>query len=131
LQLSNLFLIFVPSFVNNIRLHRGEQLSFDPSENLENSKYKGEKFGSRCKPKAEWNLLQLCSGDAQLIKAASPAVGYILLAPLRSQLTYITCRCELISFLLIRVFQDLQTKDVKKAHTLCASDKFLTKGKTI
>ena len=31
-----------------------------------------------------------------------------------------TCRCELISFLLIRVFQDLQTKDVKKAHTfLC------------
>ena len=24
------------------------------------------------------------------------------------------------SFLLIRVFQDLQTKDVKKAHTLCA-----------
>ena len=28
---------FVPSFVKNIRLHRGERLSFDPSVNLENS----------------------------------------------------------------------------------------------
>ncbi len=118
LQLSKILLIFAPSFCKE-RRHREERLCFDPSENLENSKYKGKKFGSRCKPKAEWNLLQLCSGDAQLIKAASPAVGYILLAPLRSQLTYITCRCELISFLLIRVFQDLQTKDVEKAHTHC------------
>ncbi len=46
LQLSKLMLIFVPSFVNSIRLHRGERLSFDPSENLENSKYKGEKSES-------------------------------------------------------------------------------------
>lgn len=29
-----------------------------------------------------------------------------------------TCRCELISFLLIRVLQNLLAKDVKKAHTL-------------
>ena len=42
LQLSKLLPIFVPSFVNNIRLHRGEQLSFGPSENLENSSDKGK-----------------------------------------------------------------------------------------
>jgi len=46
LQLSRKMLIFAPSFVNNRRQHRGELLSFDPSENLENSKYKGEKFES-------------------------------------------------------------------------------------
>ena len=34
-----------------------------------------------------------------------------------------TCRCELISFLLIQVFQNLQTKDVEKAHTLCVNVK--------
>jgi hypothetical protein len=37
LQLSKKMLIFASSFVNNIRLHRGERLSFDPSVNLENS----------------------------------------------------------------------------------------------
>ena len=36
LQLSKLFPIFVPWFSNDPR-HRGERLSFDPSENLENS----------------------------------------------------------------------------------------------
>ena len=39
-------LIFALSFVNSIRRHRGERISFDPSENLENSKYKGEKSES-------------------------------------------------------------------------------------
>ena len=58
LQLSRLFPIFVPSFVNSIRQHRGERLSFDPSENLENSSDKGKS-----------------------LKAASPAVAYILLLP--------------------------------------------------
>ena len=96
LQLSKIMLIFVPSFVNNIRLHRGERLSFDPSENLENSKYKGEKSES-------------CFSCSSIYTACSVM-----------ELAHIyTCRCELISFLLIRVFQDLQTKDVKKAHTLC------------
>ena len=46
LRLSEKMLIFDPSFVNNIRLHRGELLSFDPPENLQNSKYKGEKSES-------------------------------------------------------------------------------------
>jgi hypothetical protein len=32
LQLSKKMLIFDPSFVNNIRRHRGELLSFDPTE---------------------------------------------------------------------------------------------------
>jgi len=36
-QLSKIIPIFEASFVNNIRLHRGERLSFDPSENLQNS----------------------------------------------------------------------------------------------
>ena len=46
IQLSGKMRIFVPLFVNNRRRHRGELLSFDPSENLENSKYKGEKSES-------------------------------------------------------------------------------------
>ena len=96
LQLSKIMLIFVPSFGKR-RRHRGERLSFDPSENLENSKYKGEKSES-------------CFSCSSI---------YTALSTMESAHIY-TCRCELISFLLIRVFQDLQTKDVKKAHTLCA-----------
>ena len=45
LQLSEKMLIFVPSVEKDWR-HRGERLRFDPSENLENSKYKGEKSDS-------------------------------------------------------------------------------------
>ena len=96
LQLSENMPIFVPSVEKDWR-HRGELLSFDPSENLENSKYKGEKSES-------------CFSCSSIYTAYSLA---------ESAYIY-TCRCELISFLLIRVFQDLQTKDVKKAHTsLC------------
>ena len=95
IQLSRKMLIFVPSFYKE-RRHRGERLSFDPSENLENSKYKGEKSES-------------CFSCSSI---------YTALSFVESAHIY-TCRCELISFLLIRVFQDLQTKDVKKAHTLC------------
>lgn len=45
IQLSEKMLKFATSF-GNTRRHRGERLSFDPSENLENSKYKGEKSES-------------------------------------------------------------------------------------
>ena len=65
IQLSKLFPIFVPWFSDDPR-HRGERLSFDPSENLKNS-----------------------STRARSLKAASPAVAYILLFPSRDQLTYI------------------------------------------
>jgi hypothetical protein len=58
IQLSKLFLIFVPWFYKGSR-HRGERLSFDPSVNLENS-----------------------SMRAKSLKAASPAVAFILLTPL-------------------------------------------------
>jgi len=58
LQLSNKLLIFVPWFRKRLR-HRGELLSFDPPVNLENSSDKGKS-----------------------LKAASPAVAYILLIPL-------------------------------------------------
>ena len=96
LQLSRKMRIFAPPFYKE-RRHRGEQFSFDPSENLENSKYKGEKSES-------------CFSCSSIYTAHSV---------MESAHIY-TCRCELISFLLIRVFQDLQTKDVKKAHILCA-----------
>ena len=65
LQLSKLFPIFVPWFSDD-PLHRGERLSFDPLENLENSRVR-----------------------ARSLKAASPAVAYIMLFPLWDQLTYI------------------------------------------
>ena len=87
--------IFVPWLHKKPR-HRGKLFSFDPSENLENSKYKGEKFESRSS----------CSSIYTAHSAMESAHIY-------------TCRCELISFLLVRVFQDLQTENVKKAHTLC------------
>ena len=91
LQLSRLFPIFVPPIVNNARRHRGEQLSFDPPENLQNSMYKGEKFESCFS----------CSS----IYTASPLLG----------LAHIyTCRCELISFLLIQVLQNLLAKDARR-----------------
>ena len=45
IRLSEKMLKFATSF-GNTRRHRGERLSFDPSENLENSKYKGEKSES-------------------------------------------------------------------------------------
>ena len=57
LQLSKLMLIFASSFSIG-RRHRGELLSFDPSENLENS-----------------------SMRARSLKAVPPAVAYILLSP--------------------------------------------------
>ena len=95
IRLSGKMPIFVPWFRKNPR-HRGERLSFDPSENLENSKYKGEKSES-------------CFSCSSIYTAHS----------LVESAHIYTCRCEPISFLLIRVFQDLQTKDVKKAHTLC------------
>ena len=90
---------FVPWFRKMPR-HRGEQLSFDPSENLENSMYKGEKSES-------------CSSCSSIYTACSV---------MESAHIY-TCRCELISFLLIQVFQNLQTENVEKAHTLCPCQK--------
>ena len=95
LQLSEKMPISVPSVEKDWR-HREGLLSFDPPENLQNSKYKGEKFES-------------CFSCSSIYTAHS-AMERVYLYP---------CRCELISFLRIRVFQDLQTKDVKKAHTLC------------
>ena len=66
IHLSEKMPIFVPWFRKSPR-HRGELLSFDPLENLENSMCMGEKSE----------------------KAVPPAVAYILLTPLWSQLTYI------------------------------------------
>ena len=57
LQLSEIISIFVAWFSNGSR-HRGELLSFDPSENLQNSSSMGKS-----------------------LRAASPAVAFILLTP--------------------------------------------------
>ena len=90
LQLSKIMLIFVPSFGKR-RRHRGERLSFDPPENLQNSKYKGEKSESCFS----------CSSIYTAYSFVEPAHIY-------------TCRCELISFLLIRVLQNLLAKDARR-----------------
>ncbi len=91
LQLSKLFPIFVPSLRENGDIHRGERLSFDPPENLQNSKYKGEKSES-------------CFSCSSI---------YTALSAMESAHVY-TCRCELISFLLIRVLQNLLAKDARR-----------------
>ena len=110
LQLSEIMPIFAPSVEKDWR-HRGERLSFDPSENLENSKYAGEKYES-------------CFSCSSIYTACS----------VMESVHVNTCRCELISFLRTQVLQrsatketlskrnrrkNLLTKNVKKAHTLC------------
>ena len=95
LQLSKIIPIFAPSFSNG-RQHRGERLSFDPLENLENSCVR-----------------------VRSLKAASPAVAYTLLSPPMESVHVYTCRCELISFLRTQVIQNLLAKGWRKAHTHC------------
>jgi hypothetical protein len=90
IRLSGKMPIFVPWFRKNPR-HRGERLSFDPPENLQNSKYKGEKSES-------------CFSCSSIYTAYSLA---------ESAHIY-TCRCELISFLLIQVLQNLLAKDARR-----------------
>ena len=75
LQLSELIPIFAAWFSNESR-HRGERLSFDPLENLENSCVR-----------------------VRSLKAASPAVAYIQLSPAMESVHIYTCRCELIFIL--------------------------------
>ena len=75
LQLSKIMLIFASSFLNG-RRHRGELFSFDPSENLQNSKYAGEKSES-------------CSSCSSIYTAFS----YVESAHIY------TCRCELFFIL--------------------------------
>ena len=87
LQLSKKCSILVASVEKDWR-HRRELLNFDPSENLENSMYAGEKYEG-------------CFSCSSI---------YTALSCVESAHIY-TCRCELISFLLIRVFQNLQTKE--------------------
>ena len=75
LQLSEIMPIFVPSVEKDWR-HRGERLSFDPPENLQNSKYKGEKSES-------------CFSCSNIYTAYS----------VMESVHIYTCRCELIFIL--------------------------------
>ena len=90
LQHSEKMPIFAASVEKDWR-HREGLLSFDPPENLQNSKYKGEKFES-------------CFSCSSIYTAHS-AMERVYLYP---------CRCELISFLLIRVLQNLLAKDARR-----------------
>ena len=96
IQLSKKLLTFAPSVETDWR-HRGELLSFDPLENLENSTYTGEKSES-------------CFSCSSIYTAHSA---------MESVHIY-TCRCELISFLRIQVFQNLLAKGCDEgSHSLC------------
>ena len=95
IQLSKLFPIFATSFIIG-RRHRGEQLSFDPSENLENSKLYGKKSES-------------CSSCSSI---------YTAFSTMESAHIY-TCRCELIFILTYTGIPEPSSKGCKKAHTLC------------
>ena len=75
IQLSKKLLTFVPSVEIDWQ-HRGELLSFDPSENLQNSTYAGEKSES-------------CFSCSSI---------YTALSHVESAHIY-TCRCELIFIL--------------------------------
>ena len=93
-RLSRLIPIFaLPA--GNSRRHRGELISFDPPENLQNSMYKGEKLERR--PSYILYIQQCRNGDGSIY---SIGVGQL-------------------SFLLIRVLQNLLAKDAEKVHTLC------------
>ena len=96
IQLSKKLLIFALSVEKDWQ-HRGERLSFDPLENLENSAYTGEKSES-------------CFSCSSI---------YTALSAMESAHIY-TCRCELISFLRIQVFQNLLAKGCDEgSHSLC------------
>ena len=88
LQLSKLISIFATWIHQNPR-HRGERLGFIPSVNLQNSSDKGK--------------VESCFSCSSI---------YTVL-PYRGLAHIYTCRCELISFLLSRVLQNLQAKDGK------------------
>ncbi len=86
--------------MNNIRQHRGERLSFDPSENLENSSSMGKS-----------------------LKAASPAVAYILLSPFTESAHIYTCRCELIFILYATGIPEPSDKECQEgSHSLCVKE---------
>ena len=76
--------------------HRGELFSFDPSENLQNSMYAGEKSES-------------CSSCSGIYTAYSP----------RESAYIYTCRCELIFHsYAYRYLQNLQTKECQEGSHL-------------
>ena len=95
-RLSKLLRIFAPLPDLFGRRTSRRAIGFDPSENL-----------------------QVRSMRVRSVKAASPVVAYMLPAPLWCWLTYIPTGVSRFSFLRIRVLQNLLTKDVEKAHTLC------------
>lgn len=95
MQLSEIMLNFVASFVNNIRQHRGELLSFYPSENLENSSGMGKS-------------LKGCS-SCSCIYSAHPLVESAHIYP---------CRCELIFILHATGIPEPSDKECQKGSHL-------------
>ena len=93
---------FVPSAIRGGR-HRGERQRFDPSENLENS-------SGFCYPQSP------CAW-ARRLKAVPPVVDIRTLHC--GGCPYIPTGVSRFSFFHAQVVQNLLTKNVKKAHTLC------------
>ncbi len=91
MEVSNIFPIFATSF--------GEMDDDIEESNLALTRQR------ICKIHREW---------AKSLKAASRAVAFILLSPPMESAHVNTCRCGLISFLLIRVLQNLLAKDVRR-----------------
>jgi len=96
LQLSKLISIFAMWIKENPR-HRGERLSFDPSENLQNSKLYGKKSES-------------CFSCSSIYTAHSA---------MESVHIY-TCRCELIFILYTTGIAEPSDKECQEgSHSLC------------
>lgn len=99
LQLSNKLSIFVPQFRKRLR-HRGEQLSFDPQENLENSKLYGKKSES-------------CFSCSSIYTACS----------IMESAHIYTCRCELIFILYTTGIPEPSCKGCQEgSHSLYVMD---------
>lgn len=98
-QQSKKMAIFVPSFYSE-RLHRGELLSFEPSENLENS---------------------TCTGKRS--ESCSPAVAYIQPSRFGSWFTYIPADVSRFFILMCTGVPEPSGKECHRdSHPLCVTE---------
>ena len=93
-QVSEIIHIFV-SWFRKIPLHRGERLSFDPPENLENF---------------------MCTGDKSESCFSCSSI-YAAYSVIESVHVY-TCRCELISFYVHRYSRTFRLRMQEGSHSL-------------
>lgn len=91
--------VLVPWIRKNPR-HRGERLCFDPLENLENSRVR-----------------------AKRLRAASPAMAYILPTPPVESAQIYPCRCELLFHSDVhRYSRTFQLRMQEGSHSVCVCE---------